>query len=61
MGSESFEDIGNPLKLSSVKLVMGQKGSYGWEIKVYNDDPQKALGTCIIIDDKLKKKYPNSI
>ena len=57
MGSELFEDKLNPDKLSSVKLVRGQKGAYGWEIKVYDDNPHIAYEKCESINLLMESLY----
>ena len=41
---------------SSVKVVRNTKG-YNWEIKVYNDDPDKALETTIRLENKCQEIY----
>ena len=41
---------------SSVKVVRNTKG-YNWEVKVYNDDPGKALETTIRLEKKCQEIY----
>jgi len=41
---------------SSVKVVKNTKG-YNWEVKVYDDDPDKALETTIRIELKCQETY----
>lgn len=47
---------------SSVKIIKGQKNSYGWEIKAYCKEESKdgdieALYRIKLIDEKLRKEY----
>jgi len=44
---------------SSVKLTQTTKG-VTWEIKVYNEDPNRALEIADNLFDKCKKKYGGS-
>lgn len=41
---------------SSVKVTKNSKG-YNWEVKVYDEDPDKALTKQIEIEGKLQKRY----
>ena len=41
---------------SSVKVTRNTKG-YNWEIKVYDDDPDKALDKTIELELKCQKTY----
>ena len=41
---------------SSVKVTKNTKG-YNWEVKVYDDDPEKALETTIRLELKCRKIY----
>jgi len=41
---------------SSVKVVRNTKG-YNWEVKVYDDDPDKALETTIRLELKCQEIY----
>lgn len=41
---------------SSVKVVRNTKG-YNWEVKVYDDDPEKALDTTIRLELKCQEKF----
>ena len=41
---------------SSVKVTHNSKG-YNWEVKVYDDDPDKALETTIRLEKKCEQEY----
>ena len=41
----------------SVKLSRGQRGTYGWEIKVSGDDKSKILDDLIKFDTSLRSIY----
>ena len=41
---------------SSVKVMRNTKG-YNWEVKVYDDDPEKALETTIRLELECRKIY----
>jgi len=41
----------------SIKLIRGQKNSYGWEIKVYGQDMGKVLGQLKEVNNKLVEEY----
>ena len=41
---------------SSVKVTKNSKG-YGWEVKIYDDDPEKALNTMIELELECHNKY----
>ena len=41
---------------SSVKVTKNTKG-YNWEVKVYDDDPDKALETTIRLEKKCEQEY----
>ena len=42
---------------NSVKLTRGQKGNYGWEIKVSNISNANILDQLRLIDNTLKERY----
>ena len=44
----------------SIKLIKGQKDSYGWEVKVYGRDMDKNLEQLNYVNDRLKEQYSNS-
>jgi len=46
---------------SSVKLIRGQRGNYGWEIKVVSDNPDELVQKAAELDAQLKRIYPNEI
>jgi len=39
----------------SVSVTRGQRGTVGWDIKVYSDDPQDALNQAVKADKQLTK------
>jgi len=41
----------------SIKLVKGQKDSYGWEIKLFGKDTDKVLQDLKQVNDKLSEEY----
>jgi len=41
----------------SIKLIRGQKNSYGFEIKVYGQDMDKLLEQLKQVNDKLVEEY----
>jgi hypothetical protein len=41
----------------SIKLVKGQKDSYGWEIKLFGKDTNKVLEQLKQVNDKLLQQY----
>ena len=41
----------------SIKLVKGQKDSYGWEIKLFGKDTDKVLEDLKQVNDKLSQEY----
>ena len=41
----------------SIELSRGQKGSYGWTIKVHMKDAEEALAQIRLIDANLKSVY----
>lgn len=41
----------------SVKLIRGQKNSYGFEIKVYGQDMDKVLEQLKQVNDRLVEQY----
>jgi len=42
---------------SSIKLIKGQKDSYGWEIKAYNKDLAAAVEKLKEIDKMLRERF----
>lgn len=55
-----MEDKSTPQKeLSYVKLIRGQRGSYGWEIKIVDDDYKKILEKVEHLDEELTETYTN--
>ena len=41
----------------SIKLVKGQKDSYGWEIKLFGKDTNKVMEQLKQVNDKLLQEY----
>lgn len=41
---------------SSVRITKNSRG-YNWDIKIYDDDPDKALDTMIKLELKCQKEY----
>ena len=41
----------------SVTVTRGQRGTIGWDIKVYSDDPQDAAKQAVKVDAELSKLY----
>ena len=44
-------------QLPSIKLIRGQKNSYGFEIKVFGRDMDKVLEQLKYVNDKLVEQY----
>lgn len=44
-------------QIPSIKLIKGQKDSYGWEIKVFGKDMDKVLEQLKLVNDKLLQEY----
>lgn len=44
-------------QIPSVKLIKGQKDSYGWEIKLFGKDMDKLLEELKQVNDQLKKDF----
>ena len=51
-------EISHPIveQKSSVRVTKNSKG-YNWDIKVYDDDPKKALDKMIKLELKCQKEY----
>jgi|TARA_R100000501_G_C2603926_1_gene100239 Tfp pilus assembly PilM family ATPase len=47
-------------ELPRIKLIRGQRGSYGWEISVPDEDLNSAIIKVKSIDEKLQKKFTRS-
>ena len=53
-------EILSPTKdLNFIKLIRGQRGSYGFEIKLVDEDEKKLLERLKIVNDELVKTYDN--
>lgn len=44
-------------QVPSIKLIKGQKNSYGWEIKLYGKDTDKVLEELKQVNDKLSQEF----
>ena len=44
-------------QVPSIKLIKGQKDSYGWEIKLFGKDTDKVLEQLKQVNDKLLQEY----
>lgn len=44
-------------QIPSIKLIKGQKDSYGWEIKVFGKDTNKVLEELKSVNEHLKKDF----
>ena len=44
-------------QLPSIKLIRGQKNSYGFEIKIFGKDMDKVLEQLKQVNDKLVEQY----
>jgi len=48
----------SPIKdLNSIKLIRGQRGSYGWEIKLVGKDEKEIMKKLTMVDKELKQAY----
>jgi len=41
----------------SVSITRGQRGTVGWDIKVYDEDPAIAAGKAVAVDAELRKVF----
>jgi len=57
MEPNEFPEIEREQK-SSVKVTHNSKG-YNWEVKVYNEDPDKIFDKVIELETKCAEKYGN--
>jgi len=44
-------------QIPSIKLIKGQKDSYGWEIKLFGKDMNQVLEELKQVNDKLLQEY----
>ncbi len=44
-------------QVPSIKLIKGQKDSYGWEIKLFGKDTDKVLQDLKRVNDKLSEEF----
>ncbi|MBY9001559.1 MAG: hypothetical protein KGD64_11620 [Candidatus Heimdallarchaeota archaeon] len=48
----------SPIKdLNSIKLIKGQRDSYGWEIKLIGESEKEILERLKLVNDELVKTY----
>ena len=48
----------SPIKdLNSIKLIRGQRGNYGWEIKLVGEDEKEIMKKITMVDEELKQTY----
>lgn len=40
-----------------IKLIRGQRGNYGWEIKIVDDDESVIFDKVKQLNDKMKEEY----
>ena len=53
-------EINNPIKdaeKNSFKLIRGQRGGYGFEIKVVSEDPDKLIPKAKELDKKAREAW----
>ena len=55
MSEETSAQAETPESLSSVKLVQNAKGTTQIEVKIYNEDPDKAKETAVRIYKELRE------
>ena len=51
------ETINNVKDCHSVKLIRGQRGSYGWEIKIVGDNINKIIENLVKTNIELNSLY----
>jgi hypothetical protein len=51
------EKLSETKDLNSIKLIRGQRGNYGWEIKLVGDDEKEIIGKLKDVDEELNKTY----
>lgn len=52
------KELLSPTKdLNTIKLIRGQRGTYGWEIKLVGEDEKDILKKLKVVDDELIKTY----
>jgi len=44
-------------QVPSIKLIKGQKDSYGWEIKLFGKDTDKVLKELKAVNNQLLQEY----
>ena len=56
---EEVNEIKQIESTNSIKLIKGQKGNYGWEIKIYNNDSDKLISELKKLNSTLLKQFNN--
>lgn len=51
------ENLSPTKDLNSIKLIRGQKGGYGFMIKLVGEDEQEILKRLKLVNDELVKTY----
>jgi len=51
------ENLSPKQDLNSIKLIRGQRGNYGYEIKLVGQDEKEIIKKIKEVDDELKKTY----
>jgi len=44
-----------------IKIIRGQRGTYGWEISIHGKDEKDMLARIAVFDDALKKAFPSEV
>ncbi len=44
-------------ELNSIKLIRGQRGNYGWEVKLVGEDEKEIVGRLKDVDEELSKTH----
>lgn len=44
-------------EVNSIKLIRGQRGGYGWEVKLIGADEKDIINRLNLIDKELQKTY----
>jgi len=52
-----FEKLTESKDLNSIKLIRGQRGNYGWEIKLVGEDEKDIIKKLKEVDEELVKTY----
>jgi len=52
-----FEKLTESKDLNSIKLIRGQRGNYGWEIKLVGEDEKDIIKKLKEVDEELVETY----